>query len=366
MAIGRSFPEALQKALRSLESNHGPFGWKEDPPADAAGLLRDCGTPHDGRLATIHRALRAGASPADVADRDRHRSLVHRADPAHQPGRRARGASAGPRRGDPPHRQAERLLRRAARRAARHHRNGDPGDPLGARRAPGVPRGRHLRGRVRRPHPVPVLHLRRRDRGPPGRETQGDHPGQRAEPDRPGHRVRLRLRARVLRARRGRLRDRHGQLQPGDGLHRLRHLGPAVLRAAHPGGRARGGPGGAGQRAGGGRDRAARRADPAGPGPGARRRPRPGGGHLAPGHPPGRGPRRVRSRAGGSRADRAQVRDRHRRRPGGHDRPRDRLPGAGPALVRAGRARHGDRLRRRHAAVLRDPRRPTSAPATRC
>ena len=67
MAIGRSFPEALQKALRSLESNHGPFGWKEETPADAADLLRDCGTPHDGRLATIHRALRAGASPEDVA-----------------------------------------------------------------------------------------------------------------------------------------------------------------------------------------------------------------------------------------------------------------------------------------------------------
>src|SRR5580658_3646000 len=66
MAIGRNFPEALQKALRSLESNHAPFGWKEDPPADAAGLLRDCATPHDGRLGTIHRALRAGASPADV------------------------------------------------------------------------------------------------------------------------------------------------------------------------------------------------------------------------------------------------------------------------------------------------------------
>src|SRR5580693_1523331 len=66
MAIGRSFAEALQKALRSLESNHGSFGWK-NPPGDAASLLRDCGTPHDGRLATIHQALRAGASPADLA-----------------------------------------------------------------------------------------------------------------------------------------------------------------------------------------------------------------------------------------------------------------------------------------------------------
>ncbi|HJY68571.1 MAG TPA: carbamoyl-phosphate synthase large subunit, partial [Streptosporangiaceae bacterium] len=67
MAIGRSFPEALQKALRSLESNHGPFGFKEGPQANANSLLRDCGTPHDGRLNTIHRALRAGASPEQVA-----------------------------------------------------------------------------------------------------------------------------------------------------------------------------------------------------------------------------------------------------------------------------------------------------------
>ena len=67
MAIGRNFPEALQKALRSLESNHGSFGWKKNPE-DAASLLRDCGTPHDGRLATIHQALRAGASTAEITD----------------------------------------------------------------------------------------------------------------------------------------------------------------------------------------------------------------------------------------------------------------------------------------------------------
>jgi carbamoyl-phosphate synthase large subunit len=65
MAIGRSFPEALQKALRSLESNHSSFVWNENP-GDAAELLRAAGSPHDGRLATIHRALRAGASVADV------------------------------------------------------------------------------------------------------------------------------------------------------------------------------------------------------------------------------------------------------------------------------------------------------------
>jgi carbamoyl-phosphate synthase large subunit len=66
MAIGRSFPEALQKALRSLESNHSSFCWKE-PSGDAAELLRAAGTPHDGRLVTIQRALAAGASVAEVA-----------------------------------------------------------------------------------------------------------------------------------------------------------------------------------------------------------------------------------------------------------------------------------------------------------
>src|ERR1700760_2688451 len=65
MAIGRSFPEALQKALRSMESSHGPFCFKS-PPGDAQGLLRDCRTPHDGRLATVHQALRAGASQHDL------------------------------------------------------------------------------------------------------------------------------------------------------------------------------------------------------------------------------------------------------------------------------------------------------------
>ncbi len=45
------------------------------------------------------------------------------------------------------------------------------------------------------------------------------------------------------------LRDDHDQLQPRDGLDRLRHLRPALLRAAHARGRARGHPRRAGRRA---------------------------------------------------------------------------------------------------------------------
>src|SRR6204780_3252283 len=66
MAIGRSFPEALQKALRSLESPGAPFRWTE-PPGDAADLLARCAVPHDGRLATAPPALPGRAPVAEVA-----------------------------------------------------------------------------------------------------------------------------------------------------------------------------------------------------------------------------------------------------------------------------------------------------------
>ena len=60
------------------------------------------------------------------------------------------------------------------------------------------------------------------------------------EPDRPGDRVRLLLRARGDDRARARPRRGDGQLQPGDGLDRLRHLRPPLLRAADRRGRARG------------------------------------------------------------------------------------------------------------------------------
>ena len=66
MAIGRSFPEALQKALRSLESRGAPLSWRETP-GDPAELLVRCAVPHDGRLSVVHQAIRAGVSVPDLA-----------------------------------------------------------------------------------------------------------------------------------------------------------------------------------------------------------------------------------------------------------------------------------------------------------
>jgi carbamoyl-phosphate synthase large subunit len=67
MAIGRSFPEALGKALRSLERAGACFSWRE-PPGQAAELVARCASPHDGRMATIHQAIRAGATVAELAE----------------------------------------------------------------------------------------------------------------------------------------------------------------------------------------------------------------------------------------------------------------------------------------------------------
>ncbi len=74
MAIGRSFPEALQKALRSLERGSASFSWAPEAPgvtdeqraALKDELLKSAATPHDGRLRAVQQAMRAGATVEEV------------------------------------------------------------------------------------------------------------------------------------------------------------------------------------------------------------------------------------------------------------------------------------------------------------
>lgn len=65
MAIGRSFAEALQKALRSLEKKDAVFTWT-GPPGDKDALLDACRTPHESRLVTMQQAIRAGATAREL------------------------------------------------------------------------------------------------------------------------------------------------------------------------------------------------------------------------------------------------------------------------------------------------------------
>ncbi|WP_030450379.1 carbamoyl-phosphate synthase large subunit [Herbidospora cretacea] len=67
MAIGRSFPEALQKALRSLEKKDSQFSWT-GPVASKESLIARMRVPHDGRLRTIQQAIRAGATIEELHD----------------------------------------------------------------------------------------------------------------------------------------------------------------------------------------------------------------------------------------------------------------------------------------------------------
>ncbi len=69
MAIGRNFTEALQKALRSLESKSALFEWSHrHVDLDKDALLEQIRTPHDGRLREVMDALRAGATAEEVHD----------------------------------------------------------------------------------------------------------------------------------------------------------------------------------------------------------------------------------------------------------------------------------------------------------
>jgi carbamoyl-phosphate synthase large subunit len=78
MAMGRNFPEALGKAMRSTETKVAGFwtgaagvggvGGSGDPHADPAELLELLRTPVDGRLYLAEQALSAGATVEQVAE----------------------------------------------------------------------------------------------------------------------------------------------------------------------------------------------------------------------------------------------------------------------------------------------------------
>ena len=267
------------------------------PAVVAAGPAQGAGHPHGRAL----RARAAGLPPE--AHRGRGPRAHRRLAVLPQRVRRHRRAREGGPRGPAVHagaaaaHEALRIQRQAPRRAHRPRRARDPRAAHRARRPAGVQGGRHVRRGVRGRDAVLLLDLRAGERGRARRQGACRDPRLRAQPHRPGHRVRLLLRARRAHGPRAGLRGRHGQLQPGDGEHRLRHLRPPVLRAAHLRGRRQH----RRQRAAQGRHRPVRRPDA------AQDRRRAGRGrHPHPGHAPGvhrprRGPRALRRPPGATR-----------------------------------------------------------------
>ncbi|HSP60326.1 MAG TPA: carbamoyl-phosphate synthase large subunit [Ornithinimicrobium sp.] len=71
MSLGRSFTEALQKALRSVERKGSSFHWREEESPSlemARALLDQARTPTDGRIVLVQQALRGGCTVEEVHD----------------------------------------------------------------------------------------------------------------------------------------------------------------------------------------------------------------------------------------------------------------------------------------------------------
>ena len=248
MAIGRTFKESLQKALRSLETGHDGF---ESPAIsgnaeDGTESLREkLSVPHAERLWYVAEALRRGMTVDEVARLtaitswfvanikqivDAEAAIQNFAPPSRGEECRATGgrtflacpAAKGS--------QANGLFGRAHRRPAERQPlpQGEGGqmDSRGhscpAQAAPhrgAVSARRYLRRRIRGAHAIPVFILRAGMRGRAAGRSQNHDSRRRTEPHRAGDRVRLLLRARGVRAQGRRLSDHHGELQPGNREH---------------------------------------------------------------------------------------------------------------------------------------------------
>ncbi len=217
MAIGRTFRESFAKAMRSRELDA-----EAELPADTEELLARLETPRADRFDLVLEAFRRGAEIEELNERT---SI----DPWFLRELRALALEGDGTEG------LERTFRSVDTCAAEFEARTPYYYSAHERNAPAGGGGAARRPRV------------------------GRDPRLGAEPDRPGDRVRLLLRARG--DDRARVGPRRGddQLQPGDGLDRLRHLRPPLLRAADRRGRARGDRG----RAARGRDRPVRRPDAA-------------------------------------------------------------------------------------------------------
>ena len=167
MAIGRNFTEALQKALRSLESPDAVFDWHQE----WVGARQGHAARADPRAARRPAQAGDGRDPRrrDAPRRSSRRRAIDpwfvdqlalinevaaevTAAPELTPGPAAPG-------------QAARLLRRPDRQDPRDDRRRRARRPPRARHPAGVQDRRHLRRRVRRGHAVPLLDVRRGDRG---------------------------------------------------------------------------------------------------------------------------------------------------------------------------------------------------------
>ena len=250
MAIGRTFPESLQKCLRSLETGYPgltpdleSLGTEVAPLAgiDTEELVARSGVPTPERIFLVAAALDRGVTVERLHEitgidpwfLDQMQQIIEE---------QHRLAAFG---------SIDALTKSDWKRAKRF---GFGDAQLGALwdADPGAVRAARLSAGVAITYktvdtcaaefaaltPYHYGTYEDDDEVAPAHASYRGDPRQRPEPHRSGGGVRLLLRARRVRTLRGRLRDGDGELQPGDGVDGLRHQRPALLRTAHHRGRA--------------------------------------------------------------------------------------------------------------------------------
>ena len=227
MAIGRTFQESLQKAMRGLEVGSAGFEPQIHGHDDATleKLRGDIRNPGAARLWYLADGFRAGFTLDEMHE-------LSCIDPWFlvqiQDLVREEQALAGKAVAALPYDDLRRLKRKgfsdrrladllgASERAVREHRHA-----LNLR--PVYKRVDTCAGEFASATAYMYSTYEEECESAPGGARQDHGDRRRPEPHRPGHRVRLLLRARGARDARGRLRDHHGQLQPRDRLDGLRH-----------------------------------------------------------------------------------------------------------------------------------------------
>lgn len=199
MAIGRTFQESVQKALRGLEVGATGFDPKldlNDPEADSI-LKRELTVPSAERVWYVADAFRAGKSVEEVFELTRIDEwfLVQIEDLVKDEEKvKTLGLSSIDR--ELMYKLKRKGFSDAPGQVARRHRE-EPAQPSPqAKGTAGLQARRYLRRRVRHRHRLHVFDLRGRVRGQPVEPREDHDPRRRSEPHRPGHRVRLLLRTR--------------------------------------------------------------------------------------------------------------------------------------------------------------------------
>ncbi len=240
MAIGRTFQESLQKALRSMETGLtglDDFVLEGLGKGDDKNVIREAlGTPSPDRILKVAQALRLGVSHEQI-------HTLCRIDPWYiEQLQEIVDAEAKVRaHGLPETERAFRGLKSMGFSDARlaNLAGLTEAEVAGKRRGLGVLPVYKRIDTCAAEFPSPTAYMYSTYEVPlgdsvvceaaPSRPRKDRHPRQRPEPHRAGHRVRLLLLPRRLLALEGGLRNHHGQLQPGNGFHRLRHVRPALF-----------------------------------------------------------------------------------------------------------------------------------------